>query len=118
MKFLIDAQLPATLTKVFIESGFDCIHTLELPYKNLTSDETIREISLKENRIVITKGTDFFHSFILNRKPYKLVFITVGNLRIKEIAQLLVLHFQDIVAAAKDNSIIELNKLRVKILAP
>ena len=85
MKFLIDAQLPATLARLFIEAGFDCMHTLSLPDKNLTTDQAINSLSLKESRLLITKDTDFFHSYLLYKEPYKLVFITVGNLRLKEL---------------------------------
>jgi predicted nuclease of predicted toxin-antitoxin system len=38
MKFLIDAQLPKALANFFRERGFDAIHTLELPNKNITDD--------------------------------------------------------------------------------
>jgi predicted nuclease of predicted toxin-antitoxin system len=30
MKFLIDAQLPRSLKRLFISKGYDCIHTLDL----------------------------------------------------------------------------------------
>lgn len=30
MKFLIDAQLPPSLKRLFTIKGFDCIHTLDM----------------------------------------------------------------------------------------
>ncbi len=116
MKFLIDAHLPSSLSKIFIESGFDCIHTLYLPDKNFTSDRTISSISISEKRIIITKDTDFFHSFLLKREPYKLVFVTVGNLKLKEVNLLFKDHFKDIISALQDHSMIELNLKGVKII--
>jgi len=118
MKFLIDAQLPASLAKLFIEAGFDCVHTVSLPDKNLTSDQAINSLSLKESRILIIKDTDFFHSYLLYKEPYKLIFITVGNLRLKELHQVFETHFSTIISAIKDNGMIELNKQGVKILIP
>ena len=54
MKFIIDAQLPFALSKYLEQKGFDVIHTDDLPNKEYTTDNEIREISVKENRIVIT----------------------------------------------------------------
>ena len=48
MKFLIDAQLPKVLAEFFRERGFDAVHTLELPNKNVTGDSEINRISLAE----------------------------------------------------------------------
>ena len=54
MKFLLDAQLPPSLKQLFIEKGYDCIHTLDLELGNDTPDKTINKISVTEQRIVIT----------------------------------------------------------------
>lgn len=54
MKFLVDAQLPKTLARFLSERGFDAIHTLDLPNKNITDDLEINRISFAENRVVIT----------------------------------------------------------------
>ncbi len=65
MKFLLDAQLPPSLKQLFIEKGYDCIHTLGLELGNDSPDKKINEISVSEQRIVITKDSDFFDSFII-----------------------------------------------------
>ncbi len=38
MKFIVDAQLPKSLSDLLNSRGFDSIHTLDLPNKNSTSD--------------------------------------------------------------------------------
>jgi predicted nuclease of predicted toxin-antitoxin system len=48
MRFIIDAQLPAVLAKFIAQKGFDVIHTDDLPNKEFTSDNEIREISVSE----------------------------------------------------------------------
>jgi len=48
MKFLIDAQLPKKLCKIFEEEGFDTIHTLDLPDKNKTKDSQINQITINQ----------------------------------------------------------------------
>ncbi len=50
MKFLIDAQLPPSLKRIFIDNGYDCIHTLDLTSGNETTDEIINKISIDEKR--------------------------------------------------------------------
>jgi predicted nuclease of predicted toxin-antitoxin system len=44
MKFLLDAQLPPTLRQLFIDKGYDCIHTLDLALGNSTPDKEINTI--------------------------------------------------------------------------
>ena len=46
MKFIVDAQLPRSLSDFLKSSGFDSIHTLELPEMNRTGDGSIAELLL------------------------------------------------------------------------
>ncbi len=55
MKFLIDAQLPKSLSEFFKSEGQDSVHTLELPKANDTQDGEIIKYCLSEKRIVISK---------------------------------------------------------------
>ncbi|HRJ31839.1 MAG TPA: DUF5615 family PIN-like protein [Cyclobacteriaceae bacterium] len=112
MKFIIDAQLPPSLVTLFLKNGFDCIHTNELPLKNFTPDNQIRRLSLDQKRIVITKDTDFFHSYILHKEPYKVIFITVGNMELKKLFES---NFEK-VTAIETHGLIEINKSGVIII--
>lgn len=78
MKFLLDAQLLPSLKQVFISKGYNCIHTLDLELGNETSDKIINELSIAEKRILITKDSDFFHTFVVKNKPYKLILVKLG----------------------------------------
>ena len=80
MKFIVDAQLPKSLSDLLNYKGFDSIHTLDLPNGNSTSDKIITEIAFKEKRIVITEDNDFLESFIINSKPEKLIVVRTGNI--------------------------------------
>lgn len=97
MKFLIDAQLPGTLKKLFLDNGHDCVHTLDLPKRNETPDNLINEISISEERIVITKDGDFLDSFIIKKQPYKLVLVKLGNCSKKNLLEFFDLHFNDLI---------------------
>ena len=46
MKFLLDAQLPPSLKQLFIDYGYDYIHTLDLELGNNTSDKIINKLSV------------------------------------------------------------------------
>ena len=85
MKFLIDAQLPPSLKSLFIAHGHDCIHTLDLDLGNHTADKIINQISVTERRILITKDSDFFDSFLLKNEPYKLILVKLGNTSKREL---------------------------------
>ncbi len=50
MKFLVDAHLPPRLREV---------HTQQLPDQNATKDRIINQLSLAEERIVISNESDF-----------------------------------------------------------
>ena len=62
MKFLLDAQLPPSLKQVFLNKGYDCIHTIDLKSGNDTSDAEINRLTVAEQRILITKDSDFFNT--------------------------------------------------------
>ena len=91
MKFIVDAQLPKSLSEFLNEKGFDSIHTLELPELNNTSDSAIISIAIEQKRVIITKDKDFLESFLLNSKPEKLIIVRTGNIT----NQLLIKLFQD-----------------------
>ena len=88
MKFLIDAQLPRRLVYRLQEMGFEAVHTLDLPLGNRTPDSYINELSMREQYTVITKDADFVNSFLLHRKPYKLLLVSTGNIRNQELERL------------------------------
>ena len=83
MKFLIDAQLPITLSEFLNSKGLDSIHTLELPNKNFTKDNQIARIANEESRIVITKDADFLESYLVKNEPKKLILVKTGIFQIK-----------------------------------
>ncbi|WP_158642781.1 DUF5615 family PIN-like protein [Chitinophaga japonensis] len=62
-----------------------CFIPLRLPPGNLTPDRNINELSVLENRALITKDSDFYYSYLSSRKPYKLVLVKLGNMRLKEL---------------------------------
>ena len=79
MRFLVDAHLPRSLCAVLARQGHDAIHTLDLPKGNATKDRIINQVSLDDQRVVISKDADFFYSHVLQGRPWKLVLVKTGN---------------------------------------
>jgi predicted nuclease of predicted toxin-antitoxin system len=110
MKFLIDAQLPPSLKQLFIDKGYDCIHTLDLETGNETPDHIINKISVEQQRILITKDSDFVDSFIINSEPYKLIMVKLGNTSKNELIQFFTDRFVNIIEMIKGKDMILINR--------
>ena len=110
MKFLVDAQLPRHLAASLKWSGHDVLHTLDLPSGNCTPDWQINEISMEEKRIVVTKDDDFVNSFLLSEVPYKLLLVSTGNIRNRELATLFSKNLSALIAALKIYDFVEITR--------
>jgi predicted nuclease of predicted toxin-antitoxin system len=113
MKLILDAHLPSSLAQYF--HGHDVVHTSALPEGNLTTDATINQISLLEDRALITKDSDFYNSFVANRQPKKLVLVKLGNMRLKELKAYFERNAVQLISLLEDHSflILEASKIRV-----
>ena len=80
MNYLIDAQLPKRLSLFMQDLGYDTIHTLDLTDKNNTKDSDVNIISLNQQRVVVSKDSDFVDSLLISEKTYKLLHIATGNI--------------------------------------
>lgn len=110
MKFIVDAQLPTALANFLSSRNFDAIHTLDLPRQNASSDEEINEISLNENRIVISKDSDFYDRYTRTKEPYKLLFVKTGNISTRNLIEIFDKNLLLIVNELNNHSVVELHK--------
>lgn len=117
MKFLIDAHLPPGLRRVFEAAGHDAIHTLDLPGRNASKDGALNSVSMEEQRVVVSKDTDFYYSHLLHGRPWKLVLVRTGNLGLKETRLMFESHLPAIVTALQSNTLVELDRQQVSIVA-
>lgn len=113
MKFIVDAQLPYRLKNWLIAQDFDAIHTMDLPEANETEDFSIADIADAENRIVITKDSDFLKLYILTGKPQKLLMITTGNIVNKELLNLFERNFEIALKLFNSFNVVEMNNFLV-----
>lgn len=110
MKFLIDAQLPRRLAIFLNSNGLDCIHTLDLPEKNNSTDQFIISFAQSENRVVVTKDDDFLQSHILFSKPKKLILVKTGNISNNELLILFEKNFLNLQNLLENNNLIEITR--------
>ncbi|RYE20824.1 MAG: hypothetical protein EOP42_26845 [Sphingobacteriaceae bacterium] len=109
MKFLVDAQLTDLICEVLHKRNHDAIHVKQLPEGDATPDKTIIEVANAENRIVVTKDSDFYYSHIAKGKPNKLLLITTGNIKNNQLLSLLRAYIKFIEVLFRDHNFIELN---------
>lgn len=110
MRFLIDAQLPKHLAESLKWRGHDVLHTLDLPAGNRTPDWRINQISLEEQRVVVTKDADFVNSFLLAGVPFKLLLVSTGNISNKALEELFAKNVSAIIAALEMYEYVEITR--------
>ncbi len=110
MKFLVDAQLPKRFCAWMKAAGYDALHTLDLPRHNRTSDTEIIELAEQEDRIVITKDDDFVRSFLISRRPSKLLLISTGNISNIELENVIRTNLDKIAKAFETNHFVEVGR--------
>ena len=115
MKFIVDAQLPQRIATWLRSQGHDAIHTLELPDANRTADATITDLAERESRVVVTKDADFVSSHLLQHRPGKLLLISTGNIRNRELEALLLPNVSAIVGALEVSDFIQLTRAGLRV---
>ncbi|WP_020598149.1 DUF5615 family PIN-like protein [Spirosoma panaciterrae] len=81
LRFIVDTQLPPVLASYLCRRGLDAVHTTHFTNGHLLADKTIREIAVHENRIIITKDSDFPDFYYKFGSPPSLFYLTLGNIR-------------------------------------
>jgi predicted nuclease of predicted toxin-antitoxin system len=80
LRFLIDTQLPPRLSVFLNERGYDALHTTAFPDGHLLYDIEIRRIAVQQERIIVTKDSDFYEHYLVNGIPPRLLYLTLGNI--------------------------------------
>ena len=117
MKFLVDAHLPPGLCALLRAAGHDALHTRELPAQNQTADQVINDLSLRQQRVVISKDTDFYYSHLLHQKPWKLLLVRTGNMSTRDLKRLFEAHLPSIIQSLEANGLVELHRQSVQVVA-
>ncbi len=107
LSFIVDAQLPQRLSEYLKLRGHLSVHTLELPNGNLTSDKFIKSKAVSDNLVLVTKDDDFLYSFIIEKKPKKLILVKTGNISNKDLLAIFSNNLDKIVSLLRNHSLIE-----------
>lgn len=79
-----------------------------MPKKNATTDEEINTLSLAEKRIVISKDFDFYNRYLTKVEPFKLLQISTGNIKTKELIDLFDKNIDKIIDEISHNFVVEI----------
>ena len=113
MKFLVDAHLPPCLCELLAARGHDVLHTRQLPLGNATSDQDINEFSIDQQRVLISKDSDFFYSHLLHGRPWKLLLIKTGNISTHNLCAIFARNLASIEDALQNHTLVELDHAAV-----
>lgn len=85
------------LCDVLKKSGLESIHVNSLPEGDETPDEEIISFAHEKDFIIISKDIDFYHSHMLHNKPPKLHLITTGNIKNRDLFNLVSMKIETII---------------------
>ena len=110
MTFLVDAHLPPRLCPFLTQRGHDTRHTIGLPAGNRTRDGVINQLSFDEQRVVISKDTDFYHFHLLHGRPWKLLLVKTGNISLADFCSLFDRNLTAIESALLTHMLVEIDR--------
>lgn len=113
MKFIVDAQLPKSLSDFLNQKGHDSVHTLELPNKNKTKDSQIAKLANEEGRIVISKDVDFLESYMVKSEPQKLIIVKTGNILNKHLLKIFEENLEALIQMISRSDLIEVSRTEI-----
>jgi predicted nuclease of predicted toxin-antitoxin system len=116
LKFIIDTQLPPKLARFLRDKGYPTIHTSYYSNGHLLGDSVIIDIAIRENRIIITKDSDFLDNFLLNGVPPKVLMLQFGNIKNSELVSLLDIELVQIIDIfSKGGDFITFNRTHISV---
>lgn len=96
IRFIVDTQLPPSLAEFLRRRSFDATHVSDYPLGALMQDSEIIEIAKQEERIIITKDSDFRDYYLLKGYPPSVLILQLGNIKNRELFSFLDLHLNTI----------------------
>ncbi len=98
MRFLCDVHISIRLSKHIAGLGLYCEHVNNVLDGFRTKDSDISQYCNNNSLILITKDRDFKNSFLLSRKPKRLIKINLGNISNDQLITLINRNIQSIQA--------------------
>ncbi len=70
---------------------------------------------MAESRVVISKDSDFFNTYLFKKQPYKLLYITTGNLRNRPLLDLFRSSLTQLLGTLENANVVELNQTTIRV---
>ncbi|MBK9017744.1 MAG: DUF5615 family PIN-like protein [Saprospiraceae bacterium] len=115
MKFLVDEQLPISLVKWLAAQSYDVIHATSLGKYTRISDKDVCMESMLNKRVVISKDIDFLNTFLIRKEPWKLIYLTTGNISNKALLELFQSNLSQLIDLFDKASVIEMNQQNILV---
>ena len=90
---------------------------VSLAAKSRTDDDLINSISMNENRVVISKDSDFYDRFFVKLEPHKLLFLTTGNISNDDLINLFENNLDQILQELESANVVEFSRKSLTIIA-
>jgi predicted nuclease of predicted toxin-antitoxin system len=104
LKFIVDTQLPHQLAVYLRKNKFDAVHTTDTYQGHLLQDSQIVDLAITQDRIIISKDSDFFDNYILNGVPPKVLILQFGNIRNKDLIEIFDHNLENIIQLFDENA--------------
>lgn len=96
--------MPPQLSKFLVQLGQDTVHTSSYEKGIFNSDSEIRKITISENRIIITKDSDFYNGHFMNTIMPPVLYLRLGIISDKELINIIINNFEKITEAIDQRS--------------
>ena len=115
MRFLLDAQLPLRLVRLFKEHGHAAEHVSGLPEGNRSSDRDVADHADRHGLILVSKDRDFRDAHLLRHRPQRLRVIAIGNCRNAELIAVLTKALESLESAFEESDFVEVTQATVVV---
>lgn len=109
MKFLVDVNLPKYFS---LWNNGEYIFQIDLNPKD--SDLIIWNYAKENNLTIITKDSDFSNKILITEPPPKIIHIKVGNIKLKELYNLLNKNWTSILDLNKNYKLVSVYQDRIE----
>jgi predicted nuclease of predicted toxin-antitoxin system len=86
VKFLIDAQLPPALVRLFAEAGCEAEHVIDMGMEKC-DDSTIWDYAVSKAAVIVTKDEDFAARIQMDPEGPTIVWLRIGNCSKRDLFQ-------------------------------
>jgi len=86
-----------------------------LPKQNATPDREIIQLADQEERIVVSKDSDFLDNYILDDRPHKLLLVSTGNINNDDLIHLFEQNLETLQSLFEENAVIAINEDEIQV---